>query len=64
MTEEVVRKWKREIYPWLELVNSGDSFLIPLDKRGTGRQLVFAANQKAGETKYRFDSSSGEVIKL
>lgn len=64
MAEEIVRKWKRETYPWLELVNPGDSFLVPLDKRGTGRQLVFAANQKAGEKLYRFDSGSGEVIKL
>ena len=64
MTEAVVKKWKREIYPWDELVNSGDSFEVTLDKRGTGRQLVFAANNKAGEKLYRFDSGSGEVIKL
>lgn len=64
MTEEVVRRWKREVYCWDELVNSGDSFLIPLEKRGTGRQLVFAANKKAGEKLFRFDSGSGEVIKI
>lgn len=64
MVEDVVRRWKRETYPWDELKSSGDSFLVPLDKRGTGRQLVFAANKKRGEKLFRFDSSSGEVIKL
>lgn len=64
MTEDVIRKWKREVYPWDELTESGHSFLVPLEKRGTGRQLVFAANKKAGESRYRFDSSSGEVIRL
>ena len=66
MVEEVVRRWKREVYPWNEIISggSGASFEIPLDKRGTGRQLVFAANKKAGEKLFRFDSGSGEVIKL
>ena len=64
MVEEVVRRWKREVYPWDEIINSGDSFLIPLEKRGTGRQLVFAANKKRGEKIFRFDSGSGEVIRL
>lgn len=66
MIVEVPKKWKRETYPWDEIIagGSGASFEIPLDKRGTGRQLVFAANKKYGEKLFRFDSRSGEVIKL
>ena len=64
MEEVKAGRWKREVYPWEELVNSGDSFEIPVDKRSTGRQLVFAANRKSGEKLYRFDSSSGHVVKV
>lgn len=62
MTEIKEKRWNREKYPWETLVNSGDSFVVPEDKRKTGRQLVFAANKKAGSTLYRFDSSSGKVV--
>jgi hypothetical protein len=65
MTEEVKQqRWVREHYPWASLENSGDSFVVPEDKRKTGRQLVFAANKKAGGGVYRFESGSGSVVRV
>lgn len=61
MVEDVKdKRWSREVYPWETLVNSGDSFEIPESKRKTGRQLVFAANKKAGSSKFKF--VDGKVV--